>query len=315
MIRRLLLGLVAALLAVPAVAQRPPPPKLLVVIRIDGLSSDLFAQYRAQFAGGFARLASGTTFVSADAASPNEPALGDRMKSQWPTSRSIAVSGGRVADPSEAGHRYYWAGTSFVTDSAAMAPPVLAKVNGVIAAALAQPRPPLEATASCSSKASAKGGGLARPAGDSTRFAASPELDGDTLALTGGLIESMQLVRGATPDMVTIGLSATDNVAQAYGGGGQEMCLQLTELDREIGDFLSLLDSRGIDYAVALEGEAAPRVPILLWRPGFRGATVQAPVTSADLSATLAALIELPLPAGSSPGRCLEGTPAFCQKR
>jgi hypothetical protein len=93
------------------------------------------------------------------------------------------------------------------------------------------------------------------------------------------------------------------------------MCLQLTELDREIGDFLSLLDSRGIDYAVALEGEAAPRVPILLWRPGFRGATVQAPVTSADLSATLAALIELPLPAGSSPGRCLEGTPAFCQKR
>ena len=115
--------------------------------------------------------------------------------------------------------------------------------------------------------------------------------------------------------MVTIGLSATDNVAQAYGGGGQEMCLQLTELDREIGDFLSLLDSRGIDYAVALEGEAAPRVPILLWRPGFRGATVQAPVTSADLSATLAALIELPLPAGSSPGRCLEGTPAFCQKR
>ena len=312
MIRKFLLGLAAALFAMPAVAQRPPPPKLLVTIRVDGLSTGLFAQYRPQFTGGFARLASGTMFVNADAAPPNEPALGDRMKSQWPTSRSIAVSGSGVADPSEAGHRYYWAGTSFVTDSAALAPPILAKVNSVIAAALAQPRPPLEATAFCSSKTSAKGAGLGRPAGDSARFAASPELDGDTLALTGGLIESMQLGRRATPDIVSVDLSATANVAQAYGGDGQEICLQLTELDREIGDFLSLLDSRGIDYAVALEGEAAPRVPLLLWRPGFTGATVQAPVTSADLNATLAALIELPLPSGSTSGRCLEGTPAFC---
>jgi arylsulfatase A-like enzyme len=33
------------------------------------------------------------------------------------------------------------------------------------------------------------------------------------------------------------------------------MCLQLLELDREIGDFLSVLDSRGIDYAVALTAD------------------------------------------------------------
>ena len=313
MIRKLLLGLAAALLAVPASAQRPPPPKLLVTIRVDGLSSSLFADYRPQFAGGFARLASGTTFLNADAAPPSGPALGDRMKSQWPTSRTIAVSGSRTVDPSEAGHRYYWAGTSFVTDSAALAPPVLAKVNSAIAAALAQPRPPLEATAFCSSKAPGKGGGLARSAGDSARFAASPELDGDTLALAGGFIESLQLGRGATPDVVSIGLSATSNVAQAYGGDGQEMCLQLTELDREIGDFLSLLDSRGIDYAVTLIGGAQQRVPMLFWRPGFRGATIQAPASTADVTPTLAALVELPLTANPTAGHCLEGTPAFCE--
>ena len=33
------------------------------------------------------------------------------------------------------------------------------------------------------------------------------------------------------------------------------MCLQLTELDREIGDFLKVLDSRGIDYSVALTAD------------------------------------------------------------
>src|SRR5689334_25429015 len=119
--RKFILVLAGALLAAPAFAQRPPPPKLLVVIRVERLSSDLFRDYRPQCAGGFARLASGTTFLDAAAAPPAGPALGDRMKSHWPTSRSIAVSGTRTADPSEAGHRYYWTGTSFATDSAASA--------------------------------------------------------------------------------------------------------------------------------------------------------------------------------------------------
>jgi hypothetical protein len=310
---RKLLVLAAALLAAPAAAQRPPPPKLLVVIRVDALSSGLFTEYRPQFAGGFARLASGTTFLNADAAPPSGPALWDRMKSHWRTSRSIAVSGTRTVDPSEAGHRFYWTGTSFVTDSAASAPPVLFKVNQAIAAALTQPRPALEATAFCASKGPSKGGGLARPAGDATRLAASPELDGDTLALAGGMIDSMGLGHGATPDIVTIGLSATTNVGQAYGRQGQEMCLQLTELDREIGDFLSLLDSRSIDYAVALVGSGEQHVPLLFWRPGFRGATVKTPVSTGDILPTLATLIELPVTADPAGGHCLEGTPAFCQ--
>jgi hypothetical protein len=54
------------------------------------------------------------------------------------------------------------------------------------------------------------------------------------------------------------------------------------------------------------------RVPMLFWRPGFRGATVQAPAETVDIMPTLAALIGLPVAAGSVDGHCLDGTPAFC---
>jgi len=68
-------------------------------------------------------------------------------------------------------------------------------------------------------------------------------------------VDEMQLGRRATPDVLSVSLSATDYVGHTYGTEGEEMCLQLTELDREIGDFLSVLDSRGIDYAVALTAD------------------------------------------------------------
>ena len=86
-------------------------------------------------------------------------------------------------------------------------------------------------------------------------FRASPELDGDTLALAAGLVDEMQLGRGPAPDVLAISLSATDYVGHTYGTEGQEMCLQLLALDRELGDFLAVLDSRGIDYAVVLTAD------------------------------------------------------------
>ena len=55
--------LVAVLLPTAALAQPArPAPKLIVAISVDQLSSDLWDEYRAQFAGGFARLARGTAF-------------------------------------------------------------------------------------------------------------------------------------------------------------------------------------------------------------------------------------------------------------
>jgi predicted AlkP superfamily pyrophosphatase or phosphodiesterase len=86
-------------------------------------------------------------------------------------------------------------------------------------------------------------------------FRASPEFDGAVLALAASLIEEMQLGRGVSTDVVSIGLSATDFVGHSYGTEGAEMCLQLFSLDRDLGDFFRLLDSKGIDYLVVLTAD------------------------------------------------------------
>ena len=537
--QKLILAAAAAVLSTPAAAQQPPPPKLLVVFSVDQFSADLFDEYRPQFTGGLARLATGAVFDKAyqshaatetcpghstiltgdhpartgiigntwfdssigredkwvycaeDETVPGTsstnykvsprhlmvPTLGDLMKARWPQSRNVAVSGKDRAAVMMSGHkadqRWYWSGKDFTTDLPGVAVPrVVPKVNAAIAAALARPRPPLQPTPYCQAKARAipvEGGGkpvgagqFARAAGDANALRASPEIDGDTLALAAGLVDEMQLGRGATPDVLSVSLSATDYVGHTYGTEGEEMCLQLTELDREIGDFLALLDSRGIDYAVALTADhggkdipererlagvadaaradaalsagtmgkklamqlglrgpglrggnsgdiyiddslsgadrkklldaavaayrahpqveavftaaeiaAVPmpsgnpeqltliqrvresyypgrsgdlyvvlkkditpiadtshgfvathgsvwdydrRVPLLFWRRGFRGATVQVPAETVDIMPTLAALIGLPVAAGSVDGRCLDGTPAFCPR-
>jgi arylsulfatase A-like enzyme len=49
------------------------------------------------------------------------------------------------------------------------------------------------------------------------------------------------------------------------------------------------------------------RVPILFWRPGTSGATVDQAVETTDIMPTLAAMIGLPLVPGSIDGRCLAG--------
>jgi predicted AlkP superfamily pyrophosphatase or phosphodiesterase len=198
------------------------------------------------------------------------PTLGELMKARWPVSRNVAVSGKDRAAVMMSGHnadqRWYWTGTRFDTDLAGIpVPQVVAKVNALAAQGLASDRAPLESTAFCQSKAQLipiAGGGkpvgnglFARKAGDQNAFRASPELDGDTLALAAALVDEMQLGKRADPDLLAISLSATDYVGHTYGTEGQEMCLNVTELDREIGDFLKVLDARGINYAVTLTAD------------------------------------------------------------
>src|SRR3954454_4121901 len=60
--RRFVLAAAAAFLASQSAAQAPTPPKLLVIISVDQFSANLFDEYRPQFSGGLARLASGTVF-------------------------------------------------------------------------------------------------------------------------------------------------------------------------------------------------------------------------------------------------------------
>ena len=144
---------------------------------------------------------------------------------------------------------------AFTTDlSVAPVPQVVPKVNAAIAAALAQARPALQPPPYCQAKARAiplEGGG--KPVGTGRcpgrwrrdGLPRSPELDGDMLALAGGLVDEMQLGRGPLPTCSSISLSATDYVGHNYGTEGEEMCLQLLELDREIGDFLDAARQQG----------------------------------------------------------------------
>src|SRR5438445_12064911 len=60
--RNFVLAAAAAVLASQSAGQAPTPPRLLVVISVDQFSANLFDEYRQQFTGGLARLASGTVF-------------------------------------------------------------------------------------------------------------------------------------------------------------------------------------------------------------------------------------------------------------
>jgi hypothetical protein len=98
-------------------------------------------------------------------------------------------------------------------------------------------------------------GRFARAAGDLNAFRASPQLDGAVLALAASLVRELGLGADAAPDLISIGLAATDYVGHSYGTGGQEMCLQLLSLDRDLGDFFAVLDRWGVDYAVTLTAD------------------------------------------------------------
>ena len=385
--RKFLLAATAALFAQPLAATPPlpvppQPPKLLVVIAVDQFSANLFDEYRPQWTGGLARLATGTVFrngyqshaatetcpghstlltgdhpartgiisnvwidqkvgrsdisvycvedesvpgtsSTAYKLSPRHllvPTLGELMKKKWLGSRTVAVAGKDRAAIMMGGHtpdqRWYWTGTRFQTDlTGSPVPAVVPKVNAAVTAAIAQARDPLEPTPFCQSKAREvpiEGGGkpvgagrLARKAGDANAFRASPEIDGDTLALAAGLVDELKLGRGSDPDLLAISLSATDYVGHTYGTEGEEMCLQLTELDREIGDFLKVLDSRGINYAVALTADHGGKdVPERERTAGVpNAARVRADLSPATMGKALVAKLGLTGPGllGSSP--------------
>jgi predicted AlkP superfamily pyrophosphatase or phosphodiesterase len=224
--------------------------------------------------------------------------LGERLKDARPGSRSVAVSGKDRAAVMMTGRRvdqrWYWTGDKFQTDLAGAAvPAAVPRVNALVADALKQPRSPMDAPAICqarsapiaieNSQTTVGNGRFARAAGDLAAVRASPELDGDTLALAAALVDEMQLGKRADPDILAISLSATDYVGHAYGTEGEEMCIQLVELDRQLGQFLSVLDSRGLDYAVALTADHGGKdVPERERLAGVKGAARVGP----DLAAS-----------------------------
>ncbi len=197
------------------------------------------------------------------------PTLGERMKARDPRSRSVAVAGKDRSAVMMTGQRpdqrWYWDGKGqFTTDLTGVSVPAsVTAANQAVAALIAAPAEPLVSPATCAAKSravavgslSVGSGRFARAAGDARAFRASPAFDGMTLALAAKLIDEMQLGKGAASDLIAISLAATGYVGHSLGSGGEEMCLQLLSLDRDLGDFFRLLDSRGIDYAVVLTAD------------------------------------------------------------
>ena len=238
-----MLRLVAAIAALAAAgsAQAQTPPKLTVVVVVDGLTPALLEEYRPRLTGGLARLA---------ASAPPASALS-------PGGRAVAVSGGSDLPPVAdvpAQQLWQYNGRSFVAGSAsAAAPQSVALANSAVDRLIASAEPPLVSPPYCQAKAKPGGARLARRPGDHAAFHSSPSLDGATLALAAALVQELRLGKVSSPDLLSVGLAATGNVAGAYGSASEEMCLQLFALDRELGDFLSALDRMRIDYAVAFK--------------------------------------------------------------
>lgn len=307
-----------------------PRPQLVLALSVDQLSSDLFAQYREHFTGGFARLLSGAVFPSGfqshaatetcpghstiltgthparngiiannwfdptiaradkriycsedptDPASTSRdpvvsprllkvPTLGELMKAADPATRNVAVSAKDRAVMMMGGHKidagYWWKGSGFVTLRGRELSPAALAANASAARLLASGAPALKVPAWCSVR------DRAVPVGDSTvgtgRFAlpkgakpdllrVSPRMDAATVDLAVALVDEMKLGQGTMPDILSVSLSASDYIGHALGTEGLEMCLQMFELDRNIGRLFAALDKRGIDYVVALTAD------------------------------------------------------------
>lgn len=193
--------------------------------------------------------------------------LGDRIKAMNPQSRVISVAGKDRAAIMMGGHSidqaWFWDGKSYVTLPGVNhpAPEVVAKVNATVSAEIAKSYVP-SLPAPCRSRSfpvsvgSRSIGELQeRRAGDFTRFRTTPAFDHATSDIAIGLIRDLKLGTGPAPDLIAIGLSATDYVGHAFGTEGAEMCAQLLSVDENVGRILSALDATREPYVIALSAD------------------------------------------------------------
>ncbi len=214
--------------------------------------------------------------------------LGDWVKAARPGARSFAVSGKDRAAITMAGKHadgvYWWSdGTGFVTSSFAgpadsrTLPPAEAFNAALLAKWRATP-PTLWPVASPACKALVKREqyGQLEVSGDvppemakdmtsdsefvdskgfNEAMRASPTFDATIADFAIDLISREGLGRRSTPDVLAIGLSATDYVGHKLGNGGAEMCVQQAALDATIGRLLERVAALKIPYVVALTAD------------------------------------------------------------
>ena len=193
------------------------------------------------------------------------PTLGEMMKAANPASRVVSVAGKDRAAVMMGGHKvdelWWWDGKTFVSYAGRAEPAAVTAVKAKVAALVAGPQAPLPLPGYCkpldrpitAGTQTLGQGRFARAAGDLKAFRASPASDAAVLAIAAGLIRDMKLGRGPAPDIISVGLSATDYIGHANGTQGTEMCIQMDQLDAALGSFLDTLD--GIDYELVLTAD------------------------------------------------------------
>lgn len=195
------------------------------------------------------------------------PTLGDRLKAANRASRNVALSGKDRSAVMMSGHDadavYWWKSGRFVTFGGRKASRAVEAANGQAAALIAKGESQLTPPQWCAARDRAVpvAGftvGTARfplKAGDEGGFRASPRLDAGTADLAIRLADEMELGRRSAPDVLSVSFSATDYIGHRYGHQGVEMCIQLAELDKQIGRILDHLDQRGVDYVAVLSAD------------------------------------------------------------
>lgn len=231
------------------------------------------------------------------------PTLGERLKKVSPGSRNVAISakdravmmmGGNTIDAA-----YWWKRGAFVTFPDRKTSPAAAAENAKAAAAIEAGAAAIELPDWCIGRdrpisAGTKTIGTGRFAmetGKEPSFRVSPRIDAATADLAIGLIDEMKLGQGSVPDVLAVSFSATDYIGHTFGTEGAEMCIQMAELDKNIGRLLDHLDALHIDYVAVLSADHGgldlPERSIQQGLPG--AARVGAGLTEGELTAAISA--------------------------
>ena len=238
------------------------------------------------------------------------PTLGERLKRAMPGSRNVAVAGKDRAALMMGGRDtdaiWFWGGEGFITIPGRETSGEMAVFNADAAKRARASQQALSVPAFCepSDRAVSIGGGgtvgtyrFGRDTGDDIGyFRATPQFDEATLKLALAMVDRHRLGQRGVTDTLSVGLSATDYIGHVFGTNGVEMCINLNELDRNMGQFFNELDRRKVDYVVALTADHGGHdLPERLREQGVpTAARVDAALNDAALNTGIARELRLP---------------------
>jgi predicted AlkP superfamily pyrophosphatase or phosphodiesterase len=199
------------------------------------------------------------------------PTLGDRLRDADANSRTVAIAGKDRAAVMLGGKKAYltlwWdKGNGFVTYQGVLVEaPMQAKIDEVnkdaksVYASAQLPRLP----AACESRSRPveivkdrySVGELHETKAATGKFRATPAMDALTLEMAKAAIDTLELGKGKSIDLLAVSFSATDYAGHYYGTEGAEMCTAQLALDKTIEELLTHLERKGISFVVALTAD------------------------------------------------------------